>query len=375
MSRSILLVELGAVVVGLAVLARIASALRFSPIPLYLLAGLAFGEGGLLPLVTSEAFIETGAELGVILLLFMLGLDYSARELTAKLRGGGAVALVDGALNFIPGFIAGLLFEWPAVDSLLLGGVTYVSSSGIVAKLIEDYDWRGQPETPAVLSVLVLEDLVMAAYLPAVAVLLLDVGLLLGLFTIAAALAAVAGFLALSLRFGPAASRLVFSRSDEALVLSILGLTLLVAGAAEALQVSAAVGAFLTGIALSGPAAERAGPLLKPLRDLFGAVFFVFFGLRIDPTDIPAVAAPAIALACIGAATKALTGRFIWRAAGSDGKARWRAGVLLIARGEFSIAVATIGVSAGAEADLAPMAATYVLLLAVIGPLVSRFAR
>ena len=109
MSGSLLLIELGAVVVGLAVLARVAGRLGFSPIPLYLVAGLAFGRGGLLPLVTAEEFIETGAEIGVILLLVLLGLEYTGEELTGEIRSGAKSGLVDLALNAIPGVAAGLL--------------------------------------------------------------------------------------------------------------------------------------------------------------------------------------------------------------------------------------------------------------------------
>lgn len=98
----------------------------------------------------------------------------------------------------------------------------------------------------------------------------------------------------------------MFTRSDETLLLSILGVALLVAGVAEHLQASAAVGAFLVGIALSGPAADGARQLLTPLRGLFAAVFFVFFGLEIDRASIPPVLATAIGLAVIGVATKLL---------------------------------------------------------------------
>src|SRR6266513_334773 len=81
-------IELGAVIVGLAILARLANRLGFSAIPLYLLAGLAFGNGGLAPLDVSQSFIRIGAEIGVLLLLFMLGLEYTGEELKQNLRSG-----------------------------------------------------------------------------------------------------------------------------------------------------------------------------------------------------------------------------------------------------------------------------------------------
>jgi CPA2 family monovalent cation:H+ antiporter-2 len=108
----------------------------------------------------------------VFLLLFMLGLEYTGGELVENLRGGFPAAVVDLALNFTPSLIAGLLLQWRPLAAVLLGGVTYVSSSGVIAKVLADLRRLENPETPAVLSVLVLEDLAMAVYLPLGAVLL-----------------------------------------------------------------------------------------------------------------------------------------------------------------------------------------------------------
>jgi len=371
---AVLLVELGAVVVGLAVMARLAGRLGFSPIPLYLLAGLAFGKGGLVPLVTAEAFIELGANIGVILLLVMLGLQYSPEDLRETLAAGAPTGAVNLVLNMGPGVAAGFLLGWSPVEAVLLGGVTYMTSSGVVAKLIEDLGWVGNREAPVVLGTLVMEDLTMAVYLPVMAVLLRGGGAGEGILSVVVAVAAVGAVLLFAFRYGSFMSRLVFSRSDEGLLLTIFGLALVVAGVAERLQVSAAVGAFLLGIALSGNAADRARFLLSPLRDLFGAVFFVFFGLQIDPASIPPVLLPALGLAAVGLVTKLLTGWVSTRRVGIGPRGRYRAGALLVARGEFSIAIAALGVGAGAEPMLGPLAAAYVLALAVAGPLLARGA-
>src|SRR5216684_6585373 len=103
------LIALGLVVIGFAIVARIASRWGFSAIPLYLLAGLAFGNGGLAPLKLTENFIHIGAEIGVLLLLFMLGLEYSGDELKANLRVGFSAGIADLVLNFTPGLTTGLL--------------------------------------------------------------------------------------------------------------------------------------------------------------------------------------------------------------------------------------------------------------------------
>jgi CPA2 family monovalent cation:H+ antiporter-2 len=155
----------------------------------------------------------------------------------------------------------------------------------------------------------------------------------------------------------------------------VLGCTFLVAGLAQGLQVSAAVGAFLVGIALSGPAAHGARPLLAPLRDLFAAVFFVFFGLQTDPTQIPAVALPAAALGLVTILTKLATGWWAARSIGIGVPGRLRMGTILVARGEFSIVIAGLAAAAALpETTLRPLAAAYVMLLAVLGPILTRLA-
>lgn len=371
---AMLFIELGAIVVGLAILARIALGVGFSPIPLYLLAGLAFGEGGLLPLDLSEDFVAVGSELGVILLLFLLGLEYTADELSTGLRRNLPAGALDAATSFTPGLATGLLLGWEPVAAIVLGGVTYISSSGVIAKVLADLNRLGNRETPTVLSILVIEDLVMAVYLPLVAVLLTGAGLAAGLGSLAVAVGAVAAVLVAALRWGEPISRVIASRSDEVLLLTVLGLVLLVAGVAQQLQVSSAIGAFLVGIAVSGPVAERTHQLVVPLRDLFAAVFFVFFGLQLDPATIPAVAGLAIALGLVTAGTKIATGWWAARRAGIGIRGRARAGAALVARGEFSIVIAGLAVNAGLEPQLGPLAAAYVLFLAILGPIAARTA-
>ena len=361
--------ELGAAVIGLAVLARLAHRFGFSAIPLYLLGGLAFGNGGLLPLQFSEEFVHIGAEIGVILLLFMLGLEYTGEELQANLRTGFAAGVADLALNFPPGFIAGLLFGWGPLASALLGGVTYISSSGISARVLTELHRMNNPETPTVLSILVLEDLAMAVFLPLVAVLLVGQGIIAGIISVTAALVTVGTVLFVALRYGNTMSRIVTHESDEVILLSTLGLVLVVAGIAQHLQVSAAIGAFLVGIALSGPIVKQTQRTLGPLRDLFAAFFFLFFGLQIDPATLPRVLIQAIALGVVTGLTKLLTGCWAARRAGVDTLGGLRAGGVLVARGEFSIVIAGLGVSAGLQSELGPLSAAYVLFLAILGPI------
>jgi monovalent cation:H+ antiporter-2, CPA2 family len=370
---SVLFIELGSATIGLAILARLASRWGFSSIPLYLLGGLAFGKGGIVELDVSRTFIAQGAEIGVLLLLFMLGLEYSGRELRRNLRGGLTGAAIDLFLNFPPGFIAGLLLGWSVLASVLLGGVTLISSSGIISRVLFELKRTNSVETPTVLSILVLEDLMMAVYLPLVAVLASGGGAKVVAVSIAVAIATVSAVLFLATRFGDSMSAFISHESDEVILLTVFGAVLAVAGLAQTLRVSAAIGAFLVGIAVSGPMAERSGRLFAPLRDLFAAIFFFFFGLEIDPRTLPQVMPVALGLGAITILTKVLTGYLATRKAGIDRRAGLRAGFTLVARGEFSIVIAGLG--GVLEPRLESLSAAYVLLMAVLGPLAARIVR
>jgi CPA2 family monovalent cation:H+ antiporter-2 len=370
---SSILIELGGAIVGLALLARLARRWSISAIPLYLVAGLCFGNGGIAPLNLSENFISVGAEIGVLLLLFMLGLEYSGEQLKTNLRAGLPSGLVDLLLNFPPGLIAGLLMGWRPIFAVLLGGVTYISSSGVIAKVLVELKRMDNPETPRILSILVLEDLAMAVYLPLVGVLLAGGDPQRIAFSVAIAILAVFVVLYIAVRYGPVLSRFAENESDEIVLLSTLGAVILVAGIAQHFKVSGAIGAFLVGIALSGPIAHQSERLISPLRDLFAATFFFFFGLEIDPATLKPALPVALLLAVATALTKILTGYISTRNLGIDRSARLRTGMSLVARGEFSIVIAGLGVAA--EPRLGPLSAAYVLILAIVGPVLARLVR
>lgn len=371
-STDLLVIELGAVVLGLAVVARAARRVGLPALPMYLLVGLALGEGSLVELPASADFIEVGAEIGVILMLLMLGLEFSPHELVVNVRRSTLAGLADLALNFTPGLAAGFLLGFDPVVAVLLGGVTYISSSGIVAKLVADLDRIGNHETPVVLSVLVIEDLAMVLYLPIVSGVLFGGSFLSTTVTIFVSLGVVLAILSVSYVLGDRLSAIALSPSSEALLLTLLGVTLLVAGLAGRLNLSTAVGAFVVGVALSGDIVSHARGLLLPLRNLFAAVFFVFFGLQVDIRLIGDVAAAAVAIAVFSTIAKMATG---WIAAGRVGigtPGRVRAGAALVAHGEFSIVIAELGIAR--ESDLGALAAAYVVVLTFIGALLYQFS-
>lgn len=369
---TLLLIEVGALLLGLSLLGRFAVRFGLSPIPFYLLAGLVFGHGGFIPLTASEEFFEIGSEIGVILLLAMLGLEYSADELMGNLKRSRLAGLLDALFNALPGAIFAIILGWGPVAAVALAGVTWVSSSGVIAKVLRDLGRLSNRETPVILSILVIEDLAMAFYLPVLSALVIGAGIAEGAIALSIAVAAVLVILFLALRHGRLISSLFSPKDAESLLLGVLGLTMLIAGLAAEVQVSSAVGAFLVGIALSGQVAHDAVRVLTPLRDLFAAIFFVFFGLSTDPVDIPPVLLPAAILALVGIATKTLTGYLAARKAGIGIPGRWRTGFGITPRGEFSIVIASLAVTAGIEPQLAPLATTYVLITVVAGPLLAK---
>ena len=367
-------IEIGAVALVLSVLARLAARLGITAIPLYLLAGLAVGEGGVAPLDVSADFIELAGEIGVLLLLLTLGLEYSPQELRAGLRSGVVPGVVDAALNFVPAVAVGFLLGWDPPAAILLGGVCWVSSSGVVSKVLTDLDRLGNRETPAVLNLLVIEDLAMAVYLPLVGALVVGGSAGTTAVTVLVALGAASLFLLVALRWGDRLSGLLSPASDEALLLAVFGLTLLVGGLAEEVKVSAAIGAFVVGLALSGSVQARASAVVGPLRDLFAATFFLFFSFSVDPGDLVGVLAPAAGLAVLGIAGKVASGWVASRPVTSGTAGRLRAGTVLIARGEFSVVIAALGAGTAEGAELGATAAAYVLLTAMVGPLAAKYA-
>ena len=360
-------------IIGLAVLSRISRHWSVSSIPLYLIAGLMCGDGSLIPLNLSRDFIQSGAEMGVLLLLFMLGLEYSGDQLKQNLKSGVPAVAIDFLLNFPPGLLAGLLLGWKPLPAVLLGGVTFVSSSGIISRLLTESGRMNYPETPMVLSILVLEDLVMAVFLPVTAVLIVGGSPGRIVISIAFAVLSTALVFFVAIRYGRFFNKLLAHQSDETILLTVFGSVLLVSGLVQRLHISAAIGAFLVGIAVSGPIAEQSHRLISPLHDLLAAIFFFFFGLEIDPRSLPPVLLVALALVAATTLTIILTGYWSTHGLPLCRRTRLRAGLTLVAHGEFSIVIAGLGVAI--EPRLGPLAAAYVLLMAIGGPIAARVIR
>jgi CPA2 family monovalent cation:H+ antiporter-2 len=370
-----LFLEFGLLLLALGILTRLAHRIGMSSVPFYLLGGLLVGEGGIIGIDTEGTFIPTIAELGVVLLLLLLGLEYSGRQIVATARSQSRSGALDLVLNFLPGAVAALVLGWGFAGALALGGVTYISSSGIVSQVVRDLRWRRNPETAPIVSILVMEDLVMAPYLPVLTVVLTGTGLATGLINTGVALAVVAVVLVIAIRSESWGTRIFVGSNPTGLLLVVFGAAVAAAGLAGLVSFSPAVAAFLVGLLLTGEVAETARRRLDPLREVLAAVFFTYFGLSTDPADLPAVLLPALALAVITIGTKYLTGWYAARSINSTPIGRLRAGALLSARGEFSIVIAGL---AAASTVLPPQfqafVAAYVLITATAGPILARFS-
>lgn len=364
--------ELGVILAVLTLLGAAARRYALSPIPLYLLAGLALGEGGIVSVSAAGEFLISSASIGLVMLLLTLGLEFSITEFADSLRRNLPSAWVDVVLNATPGALAGWLLGLDGIGMLAMAGITYISSSGVIARVLSDLRRLGNRETPTVLSILVLEDFAMAAYLPLLAVLAAGGSWLQALLGMAIAVAALTAAFAASYRWGHHVGRLVAHPDSEQLLLRILGLTLIVAALAEFVHASAAVGAFLVGLTLTGSTADRAREVLGPLRDLFAAIFFLAIGFSVDPKDLVPMLPAALALAAITAATKIATGIYAARRDGVARRGQMRAGTALIARGEFSLVI--IGLVGETTDVVSSVATTYVFVLAIAGPILTRFA-
>jgi len=369
-NTALILVEMGGVLVLLGLISFIATKLKFSAVPFFLLIGLAFGNGGLIPLNLSDTFLDLGAEWGAILLLLLLGLEYTASELIGTMRERKSLALID-LINFIPGVIVALFLGWGFVGALLLGGITYVTSSGIATQFIKEARWQRLESTKRSIAVIVIEDLVLAPYLPILSAITSAVAVATGLISISTALIITGAALIFSARGGHIPFTPVLFGDTATLLLGVFGAALLASGLASLVGFSGAVAAFLVGLLLTGDIAIVARVRLAPLRDLFASIFFLFFGLTTDPRDIVEVLVPALVLASLGIASKFITAWWCVRDVNEPHKVT-RSAALLLARGEFSIVIAGLGASAAFATDLQALTIGFVIITAFVASWILR---
>lgn len=365
---------MGGAFLAAAVLARLGGRIGLPTIPLFILAGILLGPHtpGVV-LLSDPHDLEMLTALGLVLLLFYLGLEFHLDDLKA---GGRRMAMAGGtylALNVGAGLGFGFALGWGTSEALVLAGVLGISSSAIVTKVLVDTGRLGNPETKPILGIIVVEDIFLALYLAALQPILsgadslssaaLDAGKAFGFLLL----------LALAARFGTrVVGRLFATRDDELLVISFLGAAVFVAGVSEWFGVADAIGAFMVGLMLgSTTSGERIRTLVHPLRDAFGAIFFFGFGLSIDPGDLPSVVWPVLIAVALTLAMNVLAGIAAARMYSFGAQPAANIATTLLARGEFALILATMAAGAGLDSRLSPFIAGYVLLLAVLGPMVA----
>ena len=357
----------------LGIAAAVSIWLRFPVVPLYIAAGVALG----LVLVHNEV-VEFLGLLGVVFLLFSMGLEFSLGSVAAVPQRFLRAGSIDWLFNFPIGVLAGRALGWDWLESFFLAGILYMSSSAVVSKCIVDFGRAARPETETILGIMVFEDLVIAVYLIVINALIAGSGSSVG--GTAAALGLALGFVGLlavlAWRFQAPLERLFATRSDEGFTLLLLSFVLLVASASVGVGMSAAVGAFLAGIVIgSTRLKERAARSLHPFQTLFAALFFVSFGMGLGLSSLAAVAAPAIVLIFLGLCTKVAGGFFAGRAAGHSPALSAVVGFSLVPKGEFSILIAALAASAaGPDSGIEALTGIYVFALAFLGPIGMREA-
>lgn len=368
------LIALGLAFLIAGLLARLGRNFGLPTIPLFIAAGIIAGPNtpGFV-LFENPEDLELLAALGLIFLLFYLGVEFAIDDLTRGGRALVASAALYLGLNVGGGLILGFAIGWGTREALVIAGLTGISSSAIVTKLLVELKRLANPETRLILGIIVLEDLFLALYLAALAPVLgkadtpLDAGLL---FLRAFAFLVVLGLVA---RYGGRiVGRVISAREDELLVVLFVGFALVVAGVAYQLGVSDAIGAFMAGLVLSGTMVRRRiERLVLPLRDAFAALFFFHFGLVIDPGDLRSVIAPAAIAVVLSVLLALLAAIGAARINRLDRLAAANIAFSVLARGEFALILAVLATAAGLDERIAPFTAIYVLTLAVASPLLA----
>ncbi len=372
------LVALGGAFLAAGVLGRFGRQIGLPTIPLFMVAGILLGPHtpGVV-LVENPADLDLVAALGLVLLLFYLGLEFTVDDLT----GGGRRLLAAGGiyllLNIGGGLAFGVALGWGSREALVIAGAVGISSSAIVTKLLIDLRRLANPETRLILGIIVIEDLFLALYLAILQPVLDDEPSVVdGFLSFGKAFAFLLAFATLARWGAGIVGRLVATPDDELLTICFVGLAVLAAGFAEELGVSDAIGAFMAGLVLAqSPVADRIGRLVHPLRDAFGAVFFFAFGLTIDPGDVAAVSGPIAIATVITVVLCFVAGLLGARLYGFGRNAAANVSSTILARGEFSLILASLAATAGLDDRVGPFIAGYVLVLALGGPVVASRSR
>lgn len=373
-STSLTILEIGTVFVFLGALSWIAYRIKISSVPLFLVAGLLLGKGGVAPLDVSEQFLNVGAEIGAILLLLVLGLEYSASELLVSIKKRWHAGIVDLLVNAIPAAVIAFILGYGPLGALAFGGIMFVSSSGIASQLIREAGWAKSNVAKRTTGVLVFEDILLAPYLPLLAAVTLGLGVWAGFISVSIALVITAAIFFVGVGREIPGLKSLAHQGPGVILLLIFGLALVAAGGATLLGFSGAIAAFLIGMLFTGEVAETMRSRFAPLREIFSAIFFLFFGLSITLQGVLSVLPIAILFSVFGIAGKVLVGWWVGR--DLTDKVSWmRVGAFLVPRGEFSMIIASTVVGAAGLSLIKEVTLGVVVITATISTLAIRALR
>jgi monovalent cation:H+ antiporter-2, CPA2 family len=379
MDHLVLQVGLALLLIALAV--GLAAKLRVSNVPFLILIGMAVGPHAPQIGAFDFRFIESAplisfmGRIGVLFLLFYLGLESSVTRLVQAGRSifvGGTIYI---GINFAVGLGYAYLTGFSATEMLAIAGITTISSSAIVAKILFDYRRTANPESELILGITMYEDVFLAVYLSLLSgIVLSGATSYLGVLSSAGlTLGFIIGFIILGRWATPLLNWFFRIPSTEVFLVVVFACLFLLAGAGELIHVAEAIGALLLGLILGET--EHSGRLEKltiPFRDLFGAIFFFSFGLSVDPFSLGGAVWLALGAAVLSLIAVIVAGQLAGRNAGLSGMTSFNVGLTLLGRGEFSIIVAKLAQAGGLLPLIQPFAALYVLILAMFAPLMAK---
>ncbi|GAB6152968.1 cation:proton antiporter [Desulfosporosinus burensis] len=379
-----LILEIGLALALIAGAGILAGNLRISIVPILILTGMVVGPQAPHISVLDFRFIQSAplidfmGRLGVLFLLFSLGLEFSIKRLLTagpSIIRSGTIYMV---INLTIAIIFPILLGWPIKEVLVVAGIMTISSSAIVAKVIVDLKRAANDETEIILGLMMFQDVFVAIYFSVVSGLVLAGSTSISEIIMSAlmALLFIGGFLFLGHKLVPKLDRWLDIPSDETFMLVIFAILVLVAGFSETLHIAEAIGALLIGLVLAETDhSERIEHLIVSFRDFFGALFFFSFGLSIDPFALGGAVWPAVIAVILTLLGNIVSGVWAGRKASLSHRASLNIGLTIISRGEFSIILATLAKAGGLLTSLQPFAALYVLILAVLGPLLTKESR
>ncbi|HSE17922.1 MAG TPA: cation:proton antiporter [Pyrinomonadaceae bacterium] len=376
-----LILQVGLALMLIAVAVWLAAKLRISNVPFLIIIGMVVGPHApqLGPLdfrfIESAPLITFMGRLGVLFLLFYLGLESSITRLIQAGRSimiGGTIYI---AINFTAGLVYAYLTGFSPKEMLAVAGITTISSSAIVAKILFDSRRTANPEAELILGITMYEDVFLAVYLSLLSgIVLSGASSFMGVVSSAGlALAFIGGFIILGRWATPFLNWLFRIPSNEVFLIVVFACLLLLAGAGELIHVAEAIGALLLGLTLGETEhSQRLEKFVVPFRDLFGAVFFFSFGLSVDPFSLGGAVWLAVGAALLSLVAVVIAGQLAGRSAGLSGATSFNVGLTLLGRGEFSIIVAKVAGMGGLVPVIQPFAALYVLILATFAPLMAK---